>query len=62
LLQASTLLSPKRPIQYNWRSSSTIVAVVGSNDCHEWEWKGIFAWNRDQEPVPPFDLEKIKLV
>lgn len=63
LLQASSLLAPKQLIQYTWRSSMTIVAVVASNDeCSTWDWKGVYAWNHEQEPVPHSALEEVLLV
>jgi hypothetical protein len=62
LLQASTIVSPKRPIQYVWRSCHTIVAVLGSNDCARWEWKGVYAWNLEKEDLPKFDYQRIKLI
>ncbi|KAF2102380.1 hypothetical protein NA57DRAFT_51962 [Rhizodiscina lignyota] len=63
LLQASSLLNPKHLIQYVWRSSMTVVAVVASGDERfTWEWKGVYAWNHEQESIPLPSLEEVLLV
>ncbi|KAN0095525.1 hypothetical protein V8E51_016236 [Hyaloscypha variabilis] len=62
LLQASTIQNPKRCARYIWRSSGTVVAVVSSDDGHDWTWKGVYVWDHEMEALPDFFIRRLSLV
>ena len=60
LLQAATMRPGNpSPIQYTGPSSGRVVAVVASDDCSSWVWRGVYTWNVDLEPLPGFVLQEI---